>query len=228
MVKNASISINKLAEYIISKGARQRKILHDRKYPDPDFNIGMYHREATESISSYLADGAVDTTPIDRQIAVLSQITTEKVGTARRVNANIDALERFSNMLDDVDLFNAEPTLGAHNPPKLTYHNVEISVRPEIILRADGPKGKRFVGAIKLHFSKTHPHTKESAGYVSAILQEFCKTHIASEDETVHPNYCMVIDVASGNVYPGVKATAQRLKDIAAECQNISGLWPTI
>lgn len=111
MVKNVSISINKLAEYIISKGARQRKILHDRKYPDPDFNIGMYHREATESISSYLADGAVDTTPIDRQIAVLSQITTEKVGTARRVNANIDALERFSNMLDDVDLFNAEPNL---------------------------------------------------------------------------------------------------------------------
>jgi hypothetical protein len=228
MVNPASISVNKLGEYIISRGARQRKILHDRKYPDPDFNIGMYHREATEAISTYLADGAIDATPLDRQIAILSQITTEKVGTARRINSNIDALERFSNMLDDVDLFGAGPMLGPHNPPKLTFFNVDISVRPEIILRAEGPKGKRYVGALKLHFSKTHPHTEESAGYVSAVLQEFCRVHIATDEEAVHPNYCMVIDVASGNVYPGVKATAQRLKDIEAECQNIAGLWRTI
>ncbi len=228
MVNKPSISVNKLAEYIESKGARQRSILSDRKYPDPDFSMGMYHREATEAVASYIVDGAIDPLPINRQMQSLSQKTSEKVGTARRINANIDSLERFAGMLDDVDLMGAEPTHGAHAPPKLTFHNVEISVRPDIILRGDGPKGKKLVGAWKFHFSKTRPHTEASAGYVSAIVQEYCRLHIAAADEIVNPTYCKVIDVASGQVFPGVKATTQRMKDVAAECQNISGLWPTI
>ncbi len=92
MIAKPTLSVNKLAEYIVSKGARQRKILADRKYPDPDFNIGMYHREADQAVAQYVADGADDPTTIKKQIAVLEQLTPEKVGTARRINSNIDAL----------------------------------------------------------------------------------------------------------------------------------------
>lgn len=99
MISSPSISVNKLAEYIVSRGARQRKILRDRKYPDEDFNIGMYHREAAEAAAQYIAHGAIDPEPLTRQLRILSQMTPEKVGTARRINANIDALERFSEML---------------------------------------------------------------------------------------------------------------------------------
>lgn len=228
MVNTPYISVNKLAEYIVSKGARQRKILKDRKYPDEEFNLGMYHREATEAVSQYIAQGAIDSSPISAKLATLGQATPEKIGTARRINANIDALERFLEMLDDIDLMDADPQLGANNAPKLSFHNVQISVRPEIILRGDGPKGAKCVGAIKLHFSKTRPLGEEAAGYVSAVVQEFCKLHVVKDNETVHPGYCQVIDIASGKVYPGVKATTQRMKDVAAECQNIAGLWPTI
>lgn len=228
MLEQPRISVNKLAEYMGSKAARQRKIIHDRKYPDEDFNFGMYHREASEAVSRYLAGGAFDPTPLDRQIASLSQLTPEKVGTARRINANIDALERFSNMLDDIDFLGAEATLGEHAPEKLTYHNVEISVRPEIILRGIGPKGRRLVGAVKVHFSKSSPMNEDSAGYVSAIVQEFCRRHVADDDEVVFPAYCQVIDVASGRVFEGVKSIKRRMVDVAAECQNIAALWPTI
>lgn len=228
MASNPSISVNKLAEYIVSKGARQRKILSDRKYPDPDFNMGIYHREAAEAVSQYLSGGAIDPSPLTKQVSLLKQITTDKVGTSRRVNANIDAIERFADMLDDLDMQGADGVLGSNKAEKMTFHNVEISVRPEIVLRGDGPKGRKLVGAVKLHFSKSRPHTDESAGYVSAIVQEFARLHLAQDDETVNPAYCFVVDVASGTVFPGVKATTARMKDVAAECQNISGLWPTI
>ena len=66
MVNKPSISVNKLGEYIISRGARQRKILHDRKYPDPDFQPGMYYREAAEAIKLYIAHGAIDPSPLDK------------------------------------------------------------------------------------------------------------------------------------------------------------------
>ena len=64
MITQPSISVNKLAEYMESKAARQRKILADRKYPDPEFKLGTYHREAGEAVAQYLCDGAVDPTPL--------------------------------------------------------------------------------------------------------------------------------------------------------------------
>ena len=200
----------------------------DRKYPDPDFNVGMYYREASNAIARYVADGCIDPSPLNQQYSILSQMTPDKVGTARRINSNIDALERFAEMLDDIDLQGAIAILGENAPPKLTIHNVIVSVRPEIILRGDGPKGKKLVGAIKLHFPKSHPHNEDTAGYVSAIVQEWCMQHVKSEDEVVNPHYCKVIDVASGKVFPGVKSITQRMKDVAAECQNIAALWATI
>ena len=228
MTAHPSISVNKLAEYINSKGARQRKILTDRKHPDPEFSIGMYHKEASEAVASYIAGGCIDATSLNQRLAILSQLKPEKIGTARRINGNIDALERFSEMLDMINLMGADPELGAVSPPKLTFHNVQISVRPEIILRGVGPKGKSCVGGLKFHFSRTHPHDDDSAGYVSAVVQEWCRVHLAGENDLVHPAYCQVIDVASGKVFPRVKATTQRMKDVASECQNIAAIWPSI
>ncbi|HEV2569217.1 hypothetical protein [Sphingomonas sp.] len=131
-------------------------------------------------------------------------------------------------MLDDIDLQGASTTFGSQNPEKLTFHGVKISVRPEVILRADGPKGQKMVGAVKLHFTKTHCHDGESAGYVSAVVQEYLRAFVIEGEEIVAPHLCPVIDIGSGQVFPGVKATAKRLKDIEAECHNIQALWPTI
>jgi hypothetical protein len=39
---------------------------------------------------------------------------------------------------------------------------------------------------------------------------------------------CMVIDVGSKQIWPGVEATANRMKEIVANCRNIAALWPTI
>lgn len=223
-----TISVNKLAESIISKAAKKRKILRDRKYPDPDFNMGTYHREAGEAVQLYLTSGAIDPSPLDAALKSLNQQHSEKIGTIRRLNSNAASLERFMEMLDLIDLSGTEPSPGANSPPKLMIMNVAVSVRPEIVLRGLGPKGKPWVGAIKLHMSSTDNFNEEAAGYVSAIVQEYCRVHLVSGEDVVNPTFCKVIDVGNSKVFPGVKATAQRMKDVEAECQNIFDLWPSI
>ena len=99
MIKEPTISVNKLAEYIVSRGLRQRAILSQRKYPDPDFNVGMFHRESVEAIQRYVADGALDPGPIDTALSVLNQMAPEKIGTIRRIGSNITRLEQFQEML---------------------------------------------------------------------------------------------------------------------------------
>ena len=51
--KSPQISVNKLAEFMMAKGARQRQILKDQKFPT-DFK-GMYYKEASESVAHSLA-----------------------------------------------------------------------------------------------------------------------------------------------------------------------------
>lgn len=226
-INDARISVNKLAEYMVSKAARQRKLLRDRKYPDPDFQMGMYHKEASEAIAAYLVGDQINTQNIDTQIQVIKQQNPGKIGTQRRLNSNIEAMERFLDMLDDFDFDGHSPSLGAHAPSKLTYHNVAISVRPEIILRCD-KKGKKVVGAVKLHFAKGFQMDDDAAGYVSAAVNEFCIRHVAADDETVSSELCQVFDIGSGNIFAGVKSTKRRLQDIEDTCQNIAAIWPTV
>jgi hypothetical protein len=129
-------------------------------------------------------------------------------------------------MLDDIDLKGASPRYGENAPPRLTIHAVDISVRPEIILNGNGKSGP-ICGAVKIHFPRTFPLSESSAGYVSAVLQEWCKTYIP-DDGNVFAPLCFVIDVASQNVYPGAKATTARMKDVRDSCQTIAALWPSI
>ena len=227
MVKSPVITVNKLGEYLVCRAARQRSLLHQRKYPDEDFHIGMYHREAIDAIQRYLADGAIDPRPLENELNSLNQMVPGKIGTMRRINSNIERIEQFGEMLDDIDLRNADTALGS-NSGRMTICAVGISVRPEVILRGVGPKGRRLVGAIKLQMSATTSFNEEAAGYVSATVQEYCKRFVANDNEVVHAPYCQVIDVGNGIVHSGVRATRQRMKDIEAECQNIAALWPSI
>lgn len=228
MVNDPIISVNKLGEYIVSKGARQRALLRQRKFPNPDFKVGMFHREATEAIQMYLAGGGIDPRPIENALNSLDQKTPEKIGTIRRINSNIERLERFEEMLDDIDLKGADAEMGEISAEPMNICGVQISVRPEIILRGFAPKGQKLIGAIKLQLSASAKFDKDAAGYVSAAVQEYCRRFFVSNDEIVHAPYCQVVDVGNGIVHPGVKATAQRMKDIEAECQNIAALWQSI
>ena len=189
--------------------------------------MGMFHKEASEAVASYLVSGGISTEPIDTQIQIIKQQSPEKIGTQRRLNSNIEAMERFLDMLDDFSFGDAEVHHGEHAPAKLSYHGVAISVRPEIILRGE-KKGKKLVGAVKLHFSKGFKMNEDSAGYVSAAVQEYCRRHVAGLDDVVNSEFCQVFDIGSGQIFPGVKSTKSRLKDIEDTCQNIKDIWPNI
>ncbi len=153
-------------------------------------------------------------------------MSPDTVGTQRRIASNIEALENFLDMLDQLDFAGAVPELGEAFPPRLPCHNVQISVRPEILLKTKGKTGA-LIGALKIHFPKTNALNDASAGYVSAVLQDWCAVHMQHQGAPSGP-HCYVIDVGSKAVYPGVKSTTKRMSDIQAACDTISALWPTI
>lgn len=218
------ISLNKLAEFMTATIPRQRRIIRDQKFP-PDYLV-TYYREAQEAVAACIASDLSDIGAITRAINILNQQTPDTVGAQRRLVSNVDALESFLDMLDVVNLQEASPTLAPNDAPKLIIRNVEVSVRPEIILRMEGRNGPS-VGALKIHFPKTNPLNQQAAGYVSAVLQEWAQAHLSNEGQ-VSGNLCMVIDVGSQSFFEGVRATRRRMQDIQDACSTIAALWPTI
>jgi hypothetical protein len=79
LANNPRLSVNKLAEFIDAKAARQRQILRDQKFPS-EFK-GMYYKEATEAISICIASNLENTSIIERTIATLDQQKPDKIGT---------------------------------------------------------------------------------------------------------------------------------------------------
>jgi hypothetical protein len=107
------------------------------------------------------------------------------------------------------------------------FNGVQISVRPEVTLHSKSKNGEALVGGIKLHFPKTEPLDEEQANFVSALMNAFCKDHLW-KDGAPFPAHCMVIDLASGKVYPGIKSIKQRIKDVESACGQIASFWPGI
>ncbi len=218
------ISVNKLAQYITSRAARQNQILQNAKFP-PDY-ITSYYREAAEAIARFLASEMIDTAILEGTIKSLNQTVPATVYETRRVAGNIDAIETFAAMLDDIDLKGAAAQLGSQIAPHLPLQGVSISVRHEVTLHSTA-KGTPLIGGVKLHFPTTEPLDDEQAGYVSAIMQSFCDTHLWKHGTTYAP-HCMVVDMASKQVYPGAKSVIRRMKDVKSACDQIASLWPSI
>jgi hypothetical protein len=111
--EGARISINKLGEYITSKAARQRSILYNQKYP-PDY-VTPFYDDASEAISLFIASGMEKPSILENRINVLSQTPVNT--TWRRTLGNIEAIETFMGLIDDLDLSGLSCRLGANNLP---------------------------------------------------------------------------------------------------------------
>lgn len=219
------ISVNKLAQYITSRAARQNQILHNAKYP-PEF-ITAYYREASEAISLCLASNLEDMRVLEQRVQKLDQIVPKNVHQNRMVTSNIDAIESFAGMMDNIDFLGAEAKLGSNIASHLVLRSVHVSVRPEITLHGTNRKNEPLVGGIKLHFPKTEPLDKEQAGYVSALTQIYCRDHLYKKGDASY-KHCIVIDIASRRVFPGAAAFKKRLEDAEGACAQIAQLWPNV
>jgi len=142
------------------------------------------------------------------------------------LGGSFDAIETFASLLDDIEFGAATAKLGAQSAPHLVLNGVEISVRPEVTLHSKS-KTTELVGGIKLHFPKTEPLDEEQADYFTAMMHSFCQNHLWKHGAP-YGGHCMVIDLGSGKVYPGVKAVKQRLKEVGNACGQIAARWPGI
>jgi len=220
---NPRLSINKLGEYVTAKPGRQLTILKTQKYPE-DF-MGPRYQEATNSIVDFLFDPNRNPVPVRQLITQLrARHGATDQETARYVN-NAEALEAFLAAYPGLALAAFTFRRPATPARTLSMRGVEVSIRPELEIVAQTRQGQK-IGSLKLHFPKSNELDQEAGDYIATIVHQHAE--LTHGPANVSRDHCMVLDIMRGNLFTAPKSNTRRRNDLAAACDVIARLWPTI
>jgi hypothetical protein len=219
------ISVNKLAELLVtSNPVRRRKIVQDQKYPNT--SVVTRYRQAYEPICEYLSKGR-DPALINDAVA---RLRNDRAGSEWAIDDRwntADALERFLEIADLLPNEDGEQyQAGDPQPPRLAVAGVDISVRPDFLISFTR-RGKKYKGAIKLHFVKNPDSALTRAGseYVAALMVRWLEVY-GPDGAIPDPAHCLCIDVFRGAVTPASRSSTRRMTEVTAACEDIAARWP--
>lgn len=218
------ISVNKLGEYMVANAARRERIVQDQKTP-PTFKAARY-TEALDAMTAFFLRGGTDESVITGAMERLNAATPTTDWEEQRRDDCIEALEAILQFDDFTFLDGLLVIAGKPDQPKLSVRGVEISVRPELLLRDCERPGQPIVGAVKLSIGKTKPLNEVSASYIGTILHQYVE-EVVPDGASAQFKKCTVVDVFARGIYVAPRSFTQRRQVIAAACGEIARAWPT-
>lgn len=214
------ISLNKLAEYIFARPARQQTIIRDQKKPS-DFIVARY-RLAEEAIKNFILQPEQNS--LQKAIGAISSLEHNSEWSKQNADLCHDALIHFMTIQEDLSFNGLTPRVVSDVAQKMNISGVDVSVRPEILLFDNYDN---IVGGLKLYINKSNPLTDESGKYISTVLYRHIVENISSENYVEH-NLCIVIDVFGQTIHVAPKSFKRSMSDVTSACQNIAILWPAL
>ncbi|MFT6963551.1 MAG: hypothetical protein ACJAWV_003288 [Flammeovirgaceae bacterium] len=215
-------SVNQISEYVGANSTRRKKIVEDAKNPS-SFIVARY-TEARKAISNYIAEG--DLSCLDECADFLKNKVATSDFQKNDKKKSLEALLAIRN-IDLSFLSGFEMDVYSGSNPKLQISGLDISVNPDIIIRGEH-RGKKIIGAVKLHISSSAPLTEEMGKSVAMIIHEFIKSHVQSADETAHLKFCISLDIFNGRLTEAPTSVKKRLSKIGASCEEFVLRWDSI
>src|SRR5690348_10793034 len=132
------LTLKGLAKYVASSPAAQRKILQDFKYPaaDEPFAMRVYYREAMDCLKQYIRQQPSPEWLREQARRLTTTVDGQSAKSIERLRQNARAVLLYEK------LFRAAGIEVLDTPRfKLTYHDVTISVVPDLCL-LDGMRKK--------------------------------------------------------------------------------------
>lgn len=214
----ARISINKLGEYMVSRPGRRRTIVKDQK--NPSSFIVAYYSSAEDIMCECIIDKR-DHIFLESKIQELYGKTPSSDWDSTRKDVCIEALNYFIEVIDDLELPDFDKEKAPKDQEKITISNVDISVRPEVLLKKDN----QVIGAIKFVINKNKRPDSDEINFIGAVLHHYMrKIH----SEALKAKNCFIVDVFAGEVFNAPKSFKQRLDDVDAACSEIADAWKRV
>ena len=218
------ISINKLGEYLVATPLRRRSIISEQKRPKT-YQV-IYYQSASDAIAKSISSNGIKYDLLAEESDKLMKLEPMSEPDEYKYQSNIEAIDSFLNICDDLPLEDMKTSIGQSDPPKITVAGVEISIRPELIL-SKTHNNENLVSVLKLYFSKNSPLDKIAGQYIATLLHKYAQKYLL---DLGNPNIrlAIVIDVFAEKFYTAPASYKRRMDNIEAACKEIQLIWPTV
>lgn len=205
------ISLKGLAEFMAGSSAKQRRVLRDFKYPDPEGSAqAVYYREARDFITRYHQRRHAIQWLFDRSDQLEAIAAQSSRQTKTRYGNNARVLREYARNFGNRH-FDILPKL----PLGLTLEGVMVTVIPDLHVRENG-----IEKIIKLEFSIDTPDDK----IVKIITQAMFEAQ-SEEGMGLRSSSVLYFDVRRGASHKGARVGSRMRGEMEAACKNISALW---
>lgn len=208
------ITVKGLADFMTGSAAKQRKVVRDFKYPDPEGRArAVYYSDARRAVMRFHA-AANDMGVLAGTAARLSRRSAEARGhTRQRLGDNASAIVAYASHFAE----RAYEILGSPRL-RLEYGPVVVAVTPDLYVQE-----RRREKILKVEFTKPVPSDR----MVKIITQAMFEA-VEQAGMGLGPSNVLYVDVRRGLIHKGARIRARLARDIEAACETIADIWPSL
>lgn len=224
-VKQPEIDARHLADYMAGSERKKRAILIGCKYR-PIAKL-LQHKEARIVVASALRHGEKNPKNLkDKADAVRAKLATDDFDALTN-EANADYIQRFSQVVEGIELPDAETLPGKVFPP-VPVHGVKVRFSPNLLFRRLTKTNKLRIGALMLRYAKGKALPLPTGDYQSALI--FGLLADVKDEEAAEPEkeLCLTFDVTAGKLYVAPGKAVTMYANTKAACQSISEQWSNL
>lgn len=225
-VLEAEITVRYLADYMAASERKRRSIVEGCKFR-PLARL-LQHKEATMTISGAIQQGAVDPQALKEKAEFIRNKLATGDFNALTNEANADYVQKFSEVVANIKLPDAE-VLPGKVFPAFKVNGVKVRLSPNLLLRRlDKKTNKEKRGAFMLRYAKGKALSSDVGGFQSAAAFGLLKEYDSEEGAEVDKAICVTLDAFTGVLYPAPGAAASMYANMKAACASIAERWPNI
>jgi hypothetical protein len=224
--------VNDLALYMVSSDTARIGII--RRAKNPQTPPIIRYRDTRAPICAYLSDGNRRVNPLVAAEEMLRQRAEDASESALRqddAKQSIEVLHAIQRMQNQLRAFTF--AAAPNEQPRLNLADVEISVRPELLVSAASrTQEQRGAAVLRLTQDDADSETartkrRDMGLYVATLVRLHVDQNLPGE-QPISNRLCMSIDVQHGELFQAPDANTRRMNDVENACRFIAAMWDQI
>ena len=225
LVKKPQISARYLADYMAASDQARRTILKKCKYQS--IVPLTQHKDAKINIANHLRIAKGDNEDLGGKIELVSRKMVHSNFEAEQLQHNVDYLKRFSRIVDNIILPNAE-LLPVQKFAAAFINGTKVNFSPDLLVMRTTRTNAIRIGAISFRYAKGKPLNPEVAAFQAAYsFGHLRNTPFAPEADPEH-KLCIVLDNYTGTPHQAPGNSIYEYNNMSAACATIADAWDAI
>jgi hypothetical protein len=220
-MEDAKISMNPLCEFVFASTKKKATLVRNQKKPIT-YRVARY-RLAKSRMVKFIKNGF----SYDEIISGINDLQAKQCLTEFQRNdrnTSIEALRLFLELQFPKDFDKLKCSFVPIEQKEIVVDGVLIIISPDLILRWE-KDGKKYIGGIKFHISKSSKFDYEKASFAAGLLYLYLQKKVAGPDEIVDSSSCLCVDVFSTRICSTPRDKSEFSIKLKDACHEIKLLW---